>query len=329
MNWILSSFIATISAGLIAVSGKIGEYYYTFASFIATVMFLVCLLILPYNLITGKKILFNIFSSLSGIFFGLTLFFLFRAIKFVNNPGIAVALLRCQCILTLLFGYFLFKYKINVKIILSIIVILIGAFIIVIFENKSKNRDSTIGGGVYELGAIRGSDYKSKELKESFNFNDKMFGGDSKWILYILIAIVFYSLYDIFTKLAVKEINPFSHTLIVVIFSFLVLLLIQIFMERKIGLTTKSENLIERNKYTKYHLLSVLITSLLTCFFLLFLNISILNAPRPSYVKAILVFSMVITTIISKFMVPGAKITIEQWGGMFLVVCGILGLTFS
>ena len=294
MFWVFSTLIATIASGLLAVGVKFSEYYYNYTSTSSAILFFTSVFFIIYSLILKHKFQFNYFSSIAGLFFGSMMYFLFKSIATMSNPGIAMALIRTQVVLTLIAGLFIFKYKLNIVKILSILVLLGGAFMIVLFD-KNKNKDKKC---------------KSK-----------------KWIIYIILAIILYSGYDVTTKLAVQKIDTHNHTLIAIVFAFIIAFLLELGVDKKIGLIDDKVFSKKDEKYRKYHIISLSLSCVFMILFFIFINRGISDAPRPSYAKAILVFSMVITTIVSKFLIKGSKINPKQWGGMALIVGGILGIT--
>ena len=297
MIWVLSSILTAVCASLIWLTTKIlgFKYYSYFILLIGRVLLPIIAII--YCFIKKEKIQLNVFSIFSGIVFTFVPFFVIRGLEYVNNPGKFMAVFRTQIILTLILGVIIFKYKVYPLKMVSILVILGGVFMVVFLKKKDKQQ------------------IKSKD--------------NNLWILYAIGAIIAYSIYDILVKKATNQVsivNQITQSSILTLICSLVIFFIQ---QKKFKIIKDAVNTDEYvNNYNKYIIPSMIINIVCGAFFIILLNYSISIAPKPAYVKAVLVFSIVITTGLSELILKKSNINIKQWMGILVLITGILGLIF-
>lgn len=299
MIWVLSSILTAVCGSLIWLTSKILEFKYHSYFILVLVSSLLPIISLLYCFFRKEKLQLNIFSIISGILYTFVPFFVIKGLKYVNNPGKFLSVFRTQIILTFILGVIIFKYTINPLKLFSMLVTLGGVFMVVFLEDKNKNE---------------------KKCKDKDN---------KLWIIYAIGAIVAYSLYDIFVKKATTQISITNQITQSSTLTCICSLIIFFILQKKFKISKDDINPDKYiTNYDKYIIPSIIINVICGAFFIILLNYSISIAPKPSYVKAILIFSLVITTSVSNIILKKSNINLKQWMGILVLISGILGLIF-
>lgn len=146
----------------------------------------------------------SFFSLLIGISYGLFCYFFIKSIINYHNPGIVSALLRSQIVLTFFVMVVIFKSSFDIKKFIFICLILVGSVVTVIDPKKiDNNRESFIENN---------SKIKLNKLMiKNKNYEQYI------WLIYLGLAIFFFSLFDVMSKFRNLKININIHSQIVMI----------------------------------------------------------------------------------------------------------------
>jgi len=283
--------MSAFAASFWSITMKISDNYYKSYSYLPIMILinaiLAFMLLLYKNPIRG----FTILSIFTGIFQALTIYFYSKAIKSTNNPGIVASLVRVQVLLTFILSIFILHTQFDVKKLVSICVIIIGAYIVIRGEGKRKND-------------------KSKHF-----------------IIYTIIASIMYSLFDIFTKLSLNKVNIYYHLVIMLITAFIVFSILQICEYKNYGLVKPEKKTKGDIKlFNKYNILSVILSGVFNFLVVYLLIKSIGSSSDPSYPKAVMAISIIITTVLSKFMVKNANTNTTEIIGIITILIGVGGV---
>lgn len=330
MNWFTLSLFAGLSIGGATVFYKLLGNYYNSLGINIRLFSLVVIYLLLINLRNIK----NIFKCdkalfLSGIFFGLFNLFFIRAVLSYHNPGVISSLLRFQIPLTYII-FLILGSAFRVKEFLLVILIIIGALLNMI-------------------------DFKKMKIKESEN--NQISNNKKEWIFYILIAIISFSLFDLFIKRSSADINLSLKSFVYSFIALLTLIIISLSINSskifKIKKNSDSEEIIHSSFLTEetsvkfdkniHHKLLInegrknirtkndkklryvylIICSILIFLYLYFLTEAVGISPRPSSVKAVTSIAMIVALILS-FLVFGAIPDRYQIIGSIIIMFAVI-----
>ncbi len=291
MNWIIASVCQATFMGFVIVLYKIlGKYF----DFLHMNLGISIISIIIFSFINGSQLfkLSNIsfFSLLIGISYGLFCYFFIKSIINYHNPGIVSALLRTQIGLTFFIMVVIFKSPFDIKKFIFICLILVGSVVTIIDPKKIGNNHESF---VENKSKIK----LNKLLIKKKNYEQYI------WLIYLGLAIVFFSLFDVMSKFKNPKINIDIHSQIVMIGYFLVFFIL--YLKKNIfriilnkGVKEKKLKESRRNYHLKEYSY-LFITSLLFTFNMIFLNIGLTNSPNPSYPKSIGASSILVSLILS------------------------------
>ncbi len=338
MLWLIYSFLYATSVGFMLVFTKLVGKNFSFLKMnigIGIISLIILFLLNIKNLDKFRSL--TIYSFITALLFTFFNYSMFRAVISYHNPGVINALLRLQIMLTFLASLFIFKTNFDWKKMILICLILLGALITVINfkikDNAKKNDDNDI--------KIKSLVYKIKDQKDKLSYSelnnllkteiDRL--GISKsqclnyivnldksknnqlnfnkyiWLVYTILAIIFYSSFDISTKLIPKTTHGGIHTLFVMIIYtlFFIILLVSKFIIQKIkigyfheepvNVEKKYKTISKLRKYTYLILLGLFFTG-----FIVFINKALHLAPSPAVVKSIGSFGILVSLILTYFM---------------------------
>ena len=145
-NWIIVSFITTFITALSSISLKIidaskyDNYFFLALSFIimGLISFFYLIIYKDYYKISISNCDNNLllFVTLFAILIILTNIFIQYSFKISPNIGYSHIIINLNVIISLIFGYLLFKQKINIQCLLGIFIALIGISILIYYSNN-------------------------------------------------------------------------------------------------------------------------------------------------------------------------------------------------
>lgn len=291
MNWIIASVFQASFMGFVVVFYKILEKYF---DFLDMNLGIAIISIIFFSFITKGKFYqlsnLSFFSLLIGLAYGLFCYFFIKSIINYHNPGIISALLRTQIVLTFLIMFLIFKSPFDIKKFIFICLILIGSVVTIINPKRiNRNHESFIE-----------NKFQIKSNKHSFKINNY---NHYLWLIYLILAIIFFSIFDIMSKFRNPKIDINIHSQIVMIGYFLVFLFLyikkNIFRIIHNNHPTNKKLKKTKNFYGLKEYSYLIITSLLFTLNMVFLNIALSNSPNPSYPKSIGASSILVSLIMS------------------------------
>ena len=175
--WIINSLLAALFSGLTTFFAKIGlkKEDSTFIAGIRTIIIFIFSIIIYFifenkNNLTIKNL---IYIFLSGVSTTILWIVYFKALS-LQNVSLVTPIDKLSIIMTLILSTLIFKEDISIIKIVSMILIIIGAFLMI---NKKDNNS------------------------------------DKKWIIYAFLTALFTSISSILAKIGLKDINPYLATL--------------------------------------------------------------------------------------------------------------------
>ena len=145
-NWIIVSFIATFITAVSSISLKIidiskyDNYFFLALSFIimGLISFFYLIIYKDYYKISISNCDNNLllFVTLFAIILIFNNIFIQYAFKISPNIGYSHIIINLNVIISLIFGYLLFKQKINIQCLLGIFIALIGISILIYYSNN-------------------------------------------------------------------------------------------------------------------------------------------------------------------------------------------------
>ena len=145
-NWIIVSFITTFITAISSISLKIidmskyDNYFFFALSFIimGLISFFYLIIYKDYYKISISNCDNNLllFVTLFAILLIFNNIFIQYAFKISPNIGYSHIIINLNIIISLIFGYLLFKQKIDVKCLLGIFIALIGISILIYYSNN-------------------------------------------------------------------------------------------------------------------------------------------------------------------------------------------------
>ena len=288
MGWITLSLLSTLFAGFFPTFLKISQNYYQGDSIMPIIFFMNFILNEVYNLITGVTHQLNKLALFTGLIHGLTIYFFNKAVETSNNPALPAANERLQVLLTYFISVVVFKTKISIEKVISIITIIIGAFITVLGNYKRTS--------------------------------------DLTWVKYSFGAILGQSLTDITAKKAMTTTtlgNYLSQDLIV---AAAISLFLQYKTTKQLGLQKiKDKNKSKINLINKYPILSLAIAIIAQSLLITFMAAAIKKAPNAAYPKAIFGLTGLLILIMSYLFESKASISKQEIIGNIIIVLGVIG----
>lgn len=345
MIWIFYSLLYALFSAINGVGIKLVGRYFGHLTLGLSIGLICSFFIIIYMIINNqisdlKKI--NKIEIIIGLVFGLFNYFLLKALLAYHNPGVILSILRTQVILTMIFGIFFLKTKIDFTKIILLIFFLIGV-ILTLFEInfKKKRKDNKFIESEdeqnihYYINNGNKERIKNLKIKLSKSKDNQIDKNNYSWIIYIFLAIILYSIVDLISKYKSNSVFMSTHNLCLMIgysFVFLIIIIIKKLFFRNIK--TISENTIEEEilvnnskfKYLKSYIF-LLLLSIVFLLTILNLTLGISNTNTPSLVKAIGCCSILIAIILSLFVFK-EKPKINQIIGSFIIIISSLSLAF-
>ena len=268
MYWAIASILQALTMGISTVLYKLSGKYFSNLKMNIIVGLISSILLyfvnMHQNTLNHWKYI-NKYTILIGLIFGIFNYFYIKSILAYHNPGINSSLLRSQIVLTYIILIVFFNNKLSYNKLFLILCIILGSLITVIKEDEIK-------------------DLILEDSKDNQVSNKKY-----DWIIYLIISIVLFSIYDILSEYKPRKMNINFHSMIVMICYFFVFLIIYIFKsfilkddEKPVNIEDKYKTVSDLKKY-----ICLISLSFLFCLQLIFLNIGLNNSPNPSYAKSI------------------------------------------
>ena len=297
MSWLDLSLILPFFSSAFSLSSKVLLKDVQPTSYTAYVLLLSGLMIVAYNLLTGKKMKLNAWAVISGFAFGLATFGFETAVSKAKNPGMVNAIYRTQTVLTAILSVFLLGSHLSPLSITGIIIALLGAVTIALDHNSIEH-------------------FTSDEIKENKY--------DYEWIKWAVGAGLLLTVKDITAVKSLRSgMTPYSYAMAQLLFGALIMFGYKYYKENNFKL-----NLDKRaNVWSTLSGMGFVATdNVLWCLLLVYL---MGKAPNPAYPKAITLISVVLTAFLSKFFFPEAALDLQQWAGIFMVLGGIGTMVFA
>ena len=156
MNWFLFAILAAIVNTIYVIlytymiRDRLNNYsnldiiinFCIIIGIVGLIMFIVKrdkkMILLDKNVITPKFILLLVVSICMLLLYA---GFLIKSNKLVNNPSYTLSIINMNCILFILITIFVFKQNVNRYSILGIFLLVIGMFLIMVFNKNEKNME--------------------------------------------------------------------------------------------------------------------------------------------------------------------------------------------
>lgn len=300
MSWVHLSLILPFCSTFFSLASKELLKHVEPISYTAYVLLFSGIMVLLYNVATGKKILFSKWAVMSGLAFGLATFGFEKAVNMVANPGIVSAVYRTQTVLTAIASVFLLGSKLSMVAIIGIVLAVAGAITVATDHSSVEH---------FESG-------QKKDSKEN--------GNKYGWLPWTAGAGVLLSVKDITAVKAVREgMTPYSYAVSQLLFGALVLFIYKLYKQRTLALHLKPNTSVPR---VLGGMMAVSLDNLLWCLLLVYV---MGIAPNPAYPKAITLGSVVLTAFLSRFMFSSAQLDAQQWVGILMVLGGVGTMVFS
>lgn len=294
MNWALDSLVSMIAAGFYNFFLTLSSDNYESSSIVSIILITTGLWFYfkshPFSNFLKYT---EIWSIISGIFFGLTAYFVSESIKRVSNPGVPIQLVTLNTLLAYFGGILIFKQKFNWNKFYPMLIILLGSI-------------TTI-------------------LPELNNFRGK--AGHFQWIIYIFFALLFAALGDLTTKLSLNKINNNQYQIISMLVAGFSVLIIELVQTKSIGLKKLPKNKIKKKSVIKIldekPIISIVLATISMILFREYYGKGILKASNPGFPRSIINADFVPLTILSRFFIKNSRITSFQYIGGFICLIGL------
>lgn len=354
MIWIIDSFIFAIFLGIVTVMFKlVGQnFHFLDMGILMSLITLIFLFILAIPNLKSIRFL-NFYTPIIGVIFGLFNYFFIKAILAYHNPGVISAIVRTQIFLTFIFGTLFLNSLFSWKKLIVIICLIFGAIVTVcdfrVIYNKFihskqirklKKETTDIKINKHENQKIIEDNFEEININKYSNLkyiiklhsskNNQLDFKKYNWIIYLIIAILLYSSYDILSQFKSPKLHISTHSLIIMIFYFLVFLFIYLgnylyfFLKKKnntrepVNVKQKYKDISKLRKYGQLLLLGLFNAGLVT-----FLNKSISIAPSPSSAKGIGASAVLISLILSYFLFEEIPNIDQVIGCIIILICSI------
>ena len=301
--WILYSLGNAVGSTSFSLTSKKGEEYISPESFTSYYFLISTILLFLYISLKKDKLEISKSPLIAGIFLGLSNIFLNKSIFESANPGLAMGIFRTQSVLTYICAIFLFHSSVNLRRIIGMVLVIIGAFV----SSGNKNNKNN----------------KNKETNKSNSLKSKI--DDYKWEFFAIIGAILMTFKDIFTKISLSKT---SNVMNVPSFMFLSLLsgcvvcfIYKIIVEKSILIKSSKSNTTNKIKDNQY--LYVILMGFIFLMYATTVAISTKLAPNPGIPKAIDLFGIVFTLIFSKYLFKNSEISKKQWVGIILLIVGV------
>ena len=297
-KWIFLSIIVAILGSASNISLKEGLFTTYSDDFTAYMSLFSLVMISIFNFVIKGNFNLNYWGMSTGFFLGIANIFLIKASQKAPNPGIAMALMRCQAIYTFIASYLIFGGKFKPYKLIGMLITIVGVYLIV--SNQIDKKE------------IKGNKSKKDKNEKSNNLN---------WIYFALLSGVFMTVKDILTK---KALNVKNSTTLNILFNALVFQTILTFIYKYFNTKNlKLEDVNKDGKTDKKDYKYVIITSVFFILYILTIMQATKLAPNIGYIKSIDTFGVILTVIISKYLFK-SDINKGSWIGIITTLIGLV-----
>ena len=313
MGWILYSILVALIGAIANSESKIGLLHYTTIEFVPYFLLCACIFLSIYIGINKDftKLFFDYNSLIVGITFAIAVFLLNESIARASNPGLSMAVMRTQAILSAILSYFAFGTPLNIVKIGCMIVVLVGVYFITIGDKTHKH-------------IKKNTHNKNDKHKTYESFLNKEFQSNNSWIIFSLLSGVAFSIMDIFTKRSTMVKNNLIENIVFHKYIIATIILF-IYMYFSSG-TLQLQSITGKSRLTIMDYLILVFCGFLSLLYGGFIAQACKLAPNVGYVKSIDCLGIPITTILSSYML-NVSISTESWIGIVIVVLGVIGLS--
>ena len=299
MGWLDLSLILPLCSTFFSLASKelLKQVHPT--SYTAYVLLFSGMIIVVYNLVSGRKIGFSKWALASGLAFGLATFGFENAVSMASNPGMVNAVYRTQTVLTAVASVFLLGSKLSVMAMVGMVVALVGAVTVAIDRSTIEHFKTLATGD------------DSKDDKHG-------------WLPWAAVAGVLLSVKDITAVKAIRTgMTPYSYAVSQLLFGSLIMFAYKLYKQGTLRLEMKQGgSLLE----ALGGMTAVALDNVLWCLILVYV---MGIAPNPAYPKAITLIGVVLTAFLSKYIFAEATLDRQQWMGIFMVVFGVGTMALS
>jgi len=303
MNWLTYSILSSIIGSARSITEKEGLLH-TLESSFASYMSLVALIIsLIYNIINKVPFDINKFAVLAGLFQGIAVLLILDSINKSDNPGLPMAFFRCQAVLTAIASVFLFKAKLPIHKLIAMCFVILGVYILA----KSLDKKESFTDNPNDPEEIK------KRIKTIIPITN--------WIIIAIIAGIFMTVKDIFTKYALLSKN--SNTPNIIFYGFLVQTIImfvyEYYVSRNIKLKDKNNDKIVACKDK----LIIVVVGIILYGYVYTLTNACKLAPNIGFVKSIDCLGIVATILLSNLIFK-TKLNKQSYLGILITIISIM-----
>ena len=312
MNWIQYAFMSAVLSSMWSLSVKDGvmsSFSIDFNAWYSLVSFVIALI---YYGVKPGSIKISSILIIAGFMCGLASICLTRSVLTTPNPGMTMAIFRTQAILTAFVAFVFLGSSLSFDYVVSMILIIIGIFIIInpktdIMENEWYQQFQHYQDNV--IGEIEEEDFEAEEASEK---------GDKIWLYTAILAGLFMTCKDIFTKLSF---HMFSSQVEHVVFNILlgqtiILFLYDFYKTGNVLLRPK------KNKPGKKYIWITVWTGIVFFLYILTLTTATKYASNIGYVKSIDSMGIIITTILARYLFR-SHLTKSMIVGILSIVTGV------
>ena len=329
MNWITYSIIGALLSSAWSLSVKQGVNLIYPTDFSSTYTIISLVLICIINSIRHTSFSLNKSGLIAGIFKGISAILLTKSFTITPNPGLTIGTFRIQSIFTAIVAFWVFGSQLSMGNILAMCVVIIGLFVIAT-SNSDGDTEFTQPRISTSAQQTNTGNNKTEKFTTSPNLRHtaKLIPNKprKKWLVYALLAGLFMSIADIFTKQAVSQGNPGIYNLLFNI-TLASTVLIVVYDRITTG-TFKIHNHDQNNLIDWKDYLIIIWTGIIVTGYTLTTITAINHAPNVGYAKAIDTLGVIITLLGSHVMFR-SKLSKEAVSGILLVLSGILYISFS
>lgn len=295
--WIYASLCSAVIGSIWTLSVKKGIMSIFATDFASWYGFVASLILMGYNLVTGIGLRFNLWGAIAGIFQGGAVVLSTISMSKSPNPGLTIATFRVQSIVTAILAYLIFGSSLSVYKIVAMAVVIYGVHMISETKNETFNGTQAI------------------EPKK----NEKT---SKAWVLLAILGGISMSIKDITTKQAfLAESKP--NTMVIILNSLIVQTII-VFIYDKISTgTIKPRDLNQDHVINYKDWIIIAWTGLIYVMYNFGVATSTKLAPNVGYAKAIITFSVIISTITAHYLYKSA-LTTKSMTGVCIIVAGIV-----
>lgn len=324
MGWILYSILVALIGAIANSESKIGLLHYTTIEFVPYFLLCACIFLSIYIGINKDftKLFFDYNSLIVGITFAIAVFLLNESIARASNPGLSMAVMRTQAILSAILSYFAFGTPLNIVKIGCMIVVLVGVYFITIGDKNHKHIKHN--KQIIHNKHTHNKHHKNDKHNTQESFLNKEFHSNNSWIIFSLLSGVAFSIMDIFTKRSTMVKNNLIENIVFHKYIIATVILF-IYMYITSG-TIQLQSITGKSRLTIMDYLILVFCGFLSLLYGGFIAQACKLAPNVGYVKSIDCLGIPITTILSSYML-NVSISKESWIGIVIVVLGVIGLS--